>query len=247
MPKRPITALVAALALLAAVPAASHAQEPPADASREVKAIYDDFGNDGKLDVCDHTRANLQEALDTIEPSFHTDFPDFREALEAGIQDHEKGRCGADATPTATATATASPQATATPESGDLPQHDGGGDDGTGAVPPEDGSLPPEFGDTAPQPEAATPAPTAAAPTPAPPAAAVPTASPTPVIVTRSNTDGLLLPGILLGIALLGATALAAFAIASRRSERFNHVWREAAFRTRGTWADFSDWLKLGR
>ena len=67
------------------------------------------------------------------------------------------------------------------------------------------------------------------------------------MIVTRSGTDGLLIPGILLGIALLGALALGAFALAARRSPRFEHAWREAAFRTRGTWADFSDWLKLGR
>jgi len=246
VPPRPLTALAAALALLATAPA-SYSQEPPPEATREVERIYEDYENDGVIDVCEHERADLQDALDSIEPSFHTDYPDFREALEAGIQRHENGRCGddADATPTATATATASPEGTATPESGDLPEDDTGGADDTGAIPPEDGTLPPEPGTVAP--ESATPAPPAATPTAAPPAAAVPTATPTPQVVSRSNTNGLLIPGILLGIALLGAAALVAFAIASRRSPRLNHAWREAAYRTRGTWADFSDWLRFGR
>ena len=78
--KRPITALMAALALLAVAPAASFAQsptptataaqddgtaaDPPADASKEVKAVYTDYSRDGVIDVCDHTRDVLQETLD---------------------------------------------------------------------------------------------------------------------------------------------------------------------------------------
>ena len=73
-----------------------------------------------------------------------------------------------------------------------------------------------------------------------------PTPSPTPVVVTRSSTDELLVPGIIVGIALLGAAALAATAFGNR-SPRVKHAWSEALFRTRSTWADFSDWLKLGR
>ena len=86
----------------------------PTNASEAVKEIYSDYRADGKIDVCNHERADLQDALDTIEPEFDTDNPDFRAALEAGIQRHDDGRCcedEGDATPTATATATA----TATP------------------------------------------------------------------------------------------------------------------------------------
>jgi hypothetical protein len=278
MPKRPITALLAALALLAvapgtspaqdlaptptpsATPTATAAQEPsaeaPANASRGVRSIYDDYSGDGVIDVCEHTRADLQKTLDTIEPDFDRDFPDFREAVEAGIQRHDNDRCDDDdarATPTATATpapsATSAPSATAAPtasvEPGALPPRDsGGGDDGGGALPPvEDGSLPPQEdtpepqGTTQPQqqPPAATPAPVT---TPAP--------TPTTVVVSRSRTDRLLVPGILVAVALLGAAALAATMI-SGRSPRLRHAWDEAAFRARGTWADFSDWLRLGR
>ena len=243
MPSRPITALAATLALVVAAPAA--AQDPPDDAPAAVERIYEDYRGDGKIDVCDHEVDDLQKALDTIEPDFDRDYPDFRAALEAGINDHFNDGC-ADADPTPTPTATASPDATAdptvAPESGDIPPTDDGAG-GTGAVPPEDGTLPPEDGATAP--EAAAPVP---APTTAPPAAATtPAAGATPVVVTRSGTDSLLIPGILIGVALLGMAALAAFALAARRSPRLHHAWQEAAFRTRGTWADFSDWLRLGR
>jgi hypothetical protein len=238
--------MLAALALLAAAPAASRAQDPPENATREVEQIYGDYSDDGVVDPCKHELEDLQEALDTIEPEMDQDHPDFRAALEAGINDHFTDSCsdaGSEPTATATPGATSAPSATA--DSGELPPTDDGGAGDTGAIPPEDGTLPPE--DPGALPEAgATAAPPAA--TAAPPAAATtPAASPTPVIVSRSGTDGLLIPGILVGIALLGGLALGAFALAARRSPRFEHAWREAAFRTRGTWADFSDWLKLGR
>ena len=184
MSKRPITALMAALALLAVAPAASFAQsptptataaqddgtaaDPPADASKEVKAVYTDYSRDGVIDVCDHTRDVLQQTLDGIEADFDRDFPDFREAVKAGIQRHDKGRCEeATATPTATATATASPEATATasPDDGALPPAT---DDGSGT--PDDGTLPPATDDGSTQPEdgALPPATDGASPTPVP-------------------------------------------------------------------------------
>jgi hypothetical protein len=84
-------------------------------------------------------------------------------------------------------------------------------------------------------------------PTAAPPAAATtPAPSPTPAIVTRSSADGLLVPGILIAVALLGAAALA-FSALRGGSPGVQHAWSEALYRTRSTWADFSDWLKFGR
>ncbi len=271
---RPITALLAALALLAVIPAASNAQtptptataaqddgtaaEPPEDASKEVKSIYSDYSRDGVIDVCKHAREGLRQALDSIEADFDRDFPDFREAVEAGIQRHDNNRCAEDddaqATPTATATPDDSlPDPTPTPDAGTLPEPDdssGDSDDGGALPPPEDGSLPPEDGalpEGGALPEAGAAQPPVATPAVPPPAAAVtPTPTPTPVVVTRSSTDELLVPGIIVGIALLGAAALAATAFGNR-SPRVKHAWSEALFRTRSTWADFSDWLKLGR
>ena len=261
MTQRSITALLAVLALLVAVPAA-FAQSatptpggPPADASKAVKAIYTDYRSDGKIDVCDHERTDLQDALDTIEPEFDTDNPDFRAALEAGIQRHDDGRCDSDATPTATATATATETATAAPtaDDGALPPPDDSGSGDSGALPPpddgsstpapEDGTLPPEG--------AATPEGTPAVPTPVPtatvPPVATPAASATPAVVASESDGSLLVPGILIGLAVLCAAALALFPLAARHNPRLDAAWREAAFRTRATWTDFTDWLRLGR
>jgi hypothetical protein len=259
VPKRSITALLAALALLIAAPAAfAQTATPtpggaPEDASKAVKEIYSDYRNDGKIDVCEHERDDLQDALDTIEPDFDTDNPDFRAALEAGIQRHDDNRCSedeGDATPTPTATA--SPQATASPDDGTLPPpDDGSSDDGgdQGAIPPpEDGTLPPEDG-TAPDTGSATPAPaTTPLPTVAPATVPVaPSPSPTPAIVASASDGNLLLPAILLGLAALCGAALAAFPLAARRSPRLDAAWQEFRFRTRTTWTDFSDWFRLGR
>ncbi|MDA0182431.1 hypothetical protein OJ997_19135 [Solirubrobacter phytolaccae] len=245
---RLITVLVAALALL---PATAFAQEPtatpgpPDSASDAVKLIYEDYRRDGKIDVCEHERADLEDALDTIEPDFDTDYPDFREAIEAGIQRHDNGRCDATATPTATATATATASATATatasPDDGTLPPPDddsGGTDDGAipptddGTGTPEDGTLPPEA--TATVAPSVTPVPTVAP-------ATTPLPSVTPGLVsTKADSSKLLIPGVLVALAFIGALALLIFG-------RNSPAWREAAFRTRTTWADFTDWLRLGR
>jgi hypothetical protein len=66
-------------------------------------------------------------------------------------------------------------------------------------------------------------------------------------VIVHAGRRSLTVPAILVAIALLGAAALAISALAARRDGRLRHAWREAAFRTRGTWADFSDWLRLGR
>ena len=199
------------------------AAEAPDDASKEVKAIYTDYSRDGKIDVCDHARDDLQEALDSIEADFDRDFPDFREALEAGIQRHDDNRCedDAEATPTATATPddstttdpprrrrpTTARSRTPTPR----PTTAARSRPTTARCRPTTAAHCPRRGRC--RRTGAAPAPTAV-PTAAPPAAAAtPAPSPTPAIVTRSGTDGLLIPGILIGVALLGAAALAFSAI----------------------------------
>jgi len=248
MPLRLITVLVAALALW---PAAALAQEPtatpgpPDSASDAVKLIYEDYRRDGKIDVCEHDRADLEDALDTIEPDFDTDYPDFREAIEAGIQRHDNARCDdGQATPTATASPTATATATASPDDGTLPppEDDGGTDDGA-TPPPDDGTGTPEDGTLPPDatPEANPTVPPSATPVPTVAPATTPAPSATPGLVsTKADRSKLLIPGLLVALAVIGALALVIFG-------RNSPAWREAAFRTRTTWADFTDWLRLGR
>jgi hypothetical protein len=66
-------------------------------------------------------------------------------------------------------------------------------------------------------------------------------------VATHAGHRSVIVPALLLALAAAGAAGLAASALAGRRSPGVRHAWREAAFRTRGTWADFSDWLRLGR
>jgi hypothetical protein len=239
MRARSITAVVAALALLPVAPARAAGPQPAAHAPAAVKAVYRDFDADNRLSECAHTLGHLLQAYETMPAAVADGYPAFRDQLHRAIRHHEAKACpndratAASPTPTATPTTTATP--TSTPESGQLPPGTGAGSGG-GAVPPA---------------PAITPTPTAAPTTapggvpPEPSAAAAPT--PTPVAVAHAGHRSLTIPLVLIALAALGTGALAASAVAGRRSPGVRHAWREAAHRTRGTWADFSDWLRLGR
>jgi hypothetical protein len=266
-----VPALLAALALLVAAPAAvaqtaTAASGPPADATQEVKDVYSDFGSGANIDPCDHERSDLQKALDTVDSDFESDYPEFRGTVKAAIEQHDAGRCGGDESPSPTPSRTATATPTPTPDSGRLPSDDNSPESGAlpppddssgttapedGTLPPEDGTLPPEDG-TLPPEDRTTPEGAPAAPAPVPtvvPAApaVTPTPSATPIVLTSSHDGGLLVPGILIALALFGAAALALLPVFARRNPRLEHAWREAAYRTRATWTDFTDWLRLGR
>ena len=236
--------------------------------AKTVRAIYRDFQRDGRIDDCDHTERTLKRARRSIEDSYAEEYPDFREALTAAIERHESGRCEEQeqqlddrnsdptATPTPAASATPAPSTgtpapapapvtppSSSPDSGALPDFGSGGSGGTGGSSGSGGGIDPlpEPGEDA-IPEgtpSATPAPAA---TPAPPPK---------LVVTRASADPhLFVPGTLLAIALVGLTLAALSALAAKRTDRLaglGHAWREAAWRTSGTWSDFTDWLRSGR
>jgi hypothetical protein len=62
--------------------------QPPTGASPAVREVYNDFLVDGTIDICAHSVRALKQTLATIEPKTDTDFPDFRPAIEAGIDRH---------------------------------------------------------------------------------------------------------------------------------------------------------------
>ncbi len=245
MRARSITAVVAALALLHVAPARAAGPQPPAHAPAGVRSVYQDFDDDTRLTECDHTLADLRQADDTMTPAVADGYPAFRDQLRQAIRHHEAKACPNDRstaatsptpTPTATPTPTPTPTPTSTPQSGQLPPGTTGGEGGGGAVPPAPAITPTP---------SALPTPTPAGAAPEPSVAVAPT--PTPQTVTHAGHRSLTIPLILIALAALGAGALAASALAGRRSPGVRHAWREAAHRTRGTWADFSDWLRLGR
>jgi hypothetical protein len=244
MRTRPITVLAVALSLLAVAPAARAQDKWPAD----VQQVYNDYRMDGVIEVCDHTQKTLEDTRDTIKADFDRDYPDFREAVTAGIAKHKSGGCGGDSSSSDDSTGTVPPAATSTPDaatsSGALPDASPAPDTGTESgtlpdpspaptVPPED-AIPPQTG-------AATPVPTV------PPAAPAATPTPATETIVHAGHRSLTLPIALIAIALIGAFALVLSALLARRNPRLRRAWSEAAFRSRATWADFSDWLRLGR
>jgi hypothetical protein len=231
-----------------------------------VRRVYQDYQRDGRIDNCEHSRTALKRTLESITDEFDTDFPDFREAVKAAIEDHDTTRCEEEAeeaepTPTPSpsrpspSTPSPTPAPTTTPapstppsstDSGDVPDlgvgggGGGGGGGGDASPPPADTPAPPAENDVTPVQPEATPAPTAVPPP----------AEPQLAVVRPDGDRNQLLPALLLAIALAGLGLLGASALAARRSERlagWGHAWREAAYRATGAWGDFGDWLRLGR
>jgi hypothetical protein len=62
--------------------------QPPKGSSPAVRRVYADYRRDGIIDVCAHSLRALKRTLVTIDPKFDMDFPDFRAAIEAGIDRH---------------------------------------------------------------------------------------------------------------------------------------------------------------
>src|SRR3954453_3094524 len=247
-----------------ATPTPTPTATPAPAAARRTKAdqrVYDDYSADGVISACRHSVKTLKHTLRTIRPQFETNFPDFTPAVKAAIARHRNGGCRQTATPNNPSGATTSPAGSTTPTPTVTPFPTATAAPSTlePAAPTESGRLPggvPRSGGGARTPRhALTPSP---APTPAGPAATegaiTPVVTPTPtprrLVVERAGGHDLAVPGALLGVAVLVAVLLGLSALAAARSPRLagmHNAWREAAYRTRGTWRDFSEWLRLGR
>jgi hypothetical protein len=258
---RSTRAVAVACALLVALPAGA-----AAEFSRKPQKVYDDYRSDAAIEPCDHTVAVYRRTLRQITPDVEEETPAFRPAVEAALRERERGRRGclegdsptqpgrngdADGaaggttdggsdTPsppaqTATPAPTTPPAPTPTPApraSDAPPPADRGGADGTPGAP-------------------ATPTPTVAPPPPvadsAPPAPTAPTLLDHPH--TGTPTGLLIALGLVALAALLTALALLARRLGwgEERLAPARHAWAEATYRAGATWADFLDWIRLGR
>lgn len=192
--------------------------------------------NGGQLDACSFSQADLESALAGIPPEFEGVVPQLREAIERGIAAHRAGDCrgieptgGAAEPGTATtpAAGTETAPGTTTPAAGGTTTPD----TGAGATPPV----------TTP---AATP-PAAAAPQQV---TTTPGVQPPP---TKRSTRPLVFGAIALGGLLLLALLLWGWwrlrGWDPAWAARARHSWGEAGYRVSSTWAEFTDWLRLGR
>ena len=254
MPVRLTGALVAALALLTALPAAA-----AAELSRQPQKVYDDYRSDAAIEPCEHTVAVDRRTLKEITPDIEEQTPAFRPAVEAAKRERERGRdaCLEQDSPTqgtsdddaaggssggsaGSSTPSPTPQPSPSPERA-RPSKPAPAPGGENAAPGGENA--------APAPEA-TPAPTVAPPPvtdPAPPAPAA------PVLLNRPHHGTPI--GLLIALGLLALSALlAVLALLARHlgwgEERLagpRHAWGEATYRAGATWADFVDWIRLGR
>jgi hypothetical protein len=241
-------ALVVACALLTVLPAGAAAK-----LSREPQKVYDDYRSDAAIEPCDHTVAVYRRTLKEITPDVEEETPAFRPAVEAALRERESGkrRCLEQDSPTQPGT---------NGTGGGTTQ---GGDSTPPAqtVPPVTKPAPAPPSTTAPAPvpapggSAPTPAPTPT-PTVAPPPPVANSAPPAPVAPTLVNRPHEGTPvGLLIALGLLALSALlVALALLARRvgwgEERLagpRHAWGEATYRAGATWADFIDWIRLGR
>ncbi|MBB4661558.1 hypothetical protein [Conexibacter arvalis] len=233
-----VLALAAALLLL------------PAATALADRATYDRVSdaysqNAGQLDACWFSQADLEAALAGIPRAFEGVIPDLRRAIEDGIAAHRAGDCeGIE--PTGGPAAAETPPATTTPTT----------PTDAGAVPPADAGA-----GAAPPPDAGAAPPADAGAVPPADAGATPPAAEAPQQVT--TTPGVQPPGekrsttpLVIGAAALAALLLLVLLVwgwARLRgwdptwAARARHAWGEAGFRVTSTWAEFSDWLRLGR
>jgi cobalamin biosynthesis Mg chelatase CobN len=219
--------LLAALALLVAVPAAL---------ADDFDKVFADYSKDGKIDPCKHTAAQLQSARRHVPPDIEQYAPDFPDALDTAIEARAKGKCdkkkpAAAASPSTSGPvgATAPPPSTTTGTNGATTT----GAAGTAASPP--------------------PSPT---PDDAPAGAPTDNAIARAADANGGGSGSSDVPAPLIGLAIVaGLLALAglAFGLARWRgweppwALRTRHALGEAGWRAGNTWSEFADWVRLGR
>jgi hypothetical protein len=230
------------LAVLCAAPVAlSAAPAAHADAFTDVFKAY---SNTGTIDPCKFTPAQLKQAKGQIPNDYEQYAPDFKDAIDAAAKARASGACkekssGGDQS-SGTGAGTGSSSGTGTPAAGTT-------------------STPAPAATTATTP-APAPTPTTATATPQP----TPSVTPAPavadgaILTAASNTqdNGSDLPAPLVALALVALlAALAAALVAAARwfavdppwMQRSRHATAEAGWRTSAAWAEFTDWLRLGR
>lgn len=228
---------VAALcALPLALGAAASAQ---ADAFDTVFAAYQ---KTGVVNPCTFTPAQLKQAKAQIPNDFEQYAPDFKDAIDAAAKQRAAGACDKQASGSA---------GTAAPSTG-------GGAPTGGTASPSGGPAAPSTSTPAGTTAAATPT-TAAAPTPQP----APSVTPAPavadgaILAAAADSDGdsglpapiaaLFVLALLAALAGLAVAAVRWFAFEPPWLVRSRHATAEAGWRTSAAWAEFTDWLRLGR
>jgi hypothetical protein len=219
---RTLRALPVALVLALALPAAASA-----NAFQDVLSNF--LKNHGYINPCTLSEATLNAALGEIPNDYQQYASDIQRAIHAALAARARGACNNVTQAPAPPPTTATPTPPATPPT----------QSATGTVKP----AKPIFRVQAP---------------PAPPAstsATKDTGTVYPAETVAAHTGSgppaalVLLGALAAGFALLGLLALTvrALGVEPRWSLGIRHAFGEAGYRTAGIWAEFTDWVRLGR
>ena len=202
--------------------------------------IFKDYTQDNRLDPCRYTEKQLRQLKDLI-PNDIAQYSDFGAAVDDALAKRAQGACNKAKPAQSTAPPPAAPAASGTPPP------PAAGATGATATPGATAPAPPVA------PAAAQPPPTpATAPTAAPDVAARDAVG----IAARSTQPSNDAPFALLALAVLAALiALGTLLFGLVRwrawepawADRFRHAAGEAGWRASSTWADFTDFVRLGR
>ena len=179
---------------------------------------FGDYRSDGRINACAYSEAQLRRAQGQVPPDIEQYAPDFPAALGSALSERAAGAC--ERKP---ATATPAPAPTA-------------------PTPPADGERPTQV--VTPQPPAPAKPPVApdrmVARGVTPAASGAGSGPPAPVVALGVCSALLALAGLVWALARWGPWE-PRWMLAAR------HAWGEAGFRTGATWAEFTDWVRLGR
>lgn len=205
--------------------------------------IFKDYTQDGRLNPCKYSEKQLRD-LKNLIPNDITQYSDFGSAVDDALAKRAQGACKKSGGSTGGAAATP-PAAGGT---GTAPPAAAGGTGSTGT--PSAGAVPaPAAGAGA----AVKPPPTpGVAPTAAPDVAARDTIG----LAARSTEPATDAPFALIALAVMaGLLALGAMTFGLVRwrawepawADRLRHAAGEAGWRASSTWAEFTDFVRLGR
>jgi hypothetical protein len=190
---------------------------PAAAHANAFDEVFREYQNTGKVDGCRHTATELEQAKAQMPKGTAQSAPAFPQLLAAAAAQRAKGCAKEAAQSTSTATA-ATPPASATTE-------------------------PPATSQPA-APAASQPAPAATTPPAAPAAGAAPAA---PAAADDSVPVALIVAGALVALILVLWGMARWWAWEPSWLVRWRHATAEAGWRASAAWAEFTDWLRLGR
>jgi hypothetical protein len=204
----------------------------PALALSSFQRIFFQYQGTGTVDGCKWTAKQLADAQKQVPNDIQQYAPDFPAALQAAAERRASGACGGGTKKSTTAAPPVAPTTTPTTPAAPVQQAS------PKKTQPGQTKLP-----------AATPPQPAPAPAPTVTDNAIPVAAKTSE--SGGGSDGLLiLLAVLGGMLALGAVALGAarwWAWEPAWLVRWRHAGAEAGWRTSAAWAEFTDWVKLGR